>query len=223
MTSLAAPVAVTPQATVGTLYWASNSCAIATHMALAVANARFDTVRLDFAMGQQKTPDFLRINPKGRVPALVTPHGILTETPALLQYVAQLHPEAGLAPLDNPFELARMNALNSYICSTVHVHHAHRVRGERWSDDPAVVQNLKLKVPQSMGACFDYIEQTYFDGPWALGQQFSSSDLYVFTVARWLEGDGVDVTRFPKVAEQMRRVALIPAVQNVLALHASPL
>ncbi len=222
MTSLATPVAPSSPASIGTLYWASNSCAIATHMALAVAQARYDTVRIDFASGQQKTPDFLRINPKGRVPALVTPHGILTETPALLQYVAQFYPHAALAPLDNPFELARMNAFNSYLCSTVHVHHAHRVRGERWSDDPQVVQALKLKVAYNMDACFDYIEQTYFDGPWVLGQQFSASDLYVFTVARWLEGDGVDVSRFPKVADQMRRVAQMPAVQSVMALHASP-
>ncbi len=221
-TQPAAAVDAPISAPVGTLYWASNSCAIATHMALQLAGAAFDTVRLDFSRSQQKTADYLRINPKGRVPALVTPHGILTETPALLQYICQFYPAARLAPLDNLFELARMNAFNSYMCSTVHVHHAHRVRGERWSDDPAVVQALKLKVVHNMGESFAYIERDYLNGPWVLGEHFSVCDLYLFTVARWLEGDGVDVSRFPKVADHMRRVAQMPAVQSVLELHASP-
>jgi len=65
-------------------------------------------VRLDFGSQQQRSPQYLRVNPKGRVPALVTDRGTLTETPAILQFIAQSHPAARLAPLDDPFELARM-------------------------------------------------------------------------------------------------------------------
>jgi glutathione S-transferase len=215
---------MTPSA--GTLYWASNSCAMASHVALEYARghagAHYETARLDFSKAQQKSADYLRINPKGRVPALVTAGGILTETPAILLYISQLYPAAKLAPLASPFELARMNAFNSYMCSTVHVHHAHRVRGERWSDDPAVVDKLKLKVPQNMADCFAYIERDYLQGPWVLGDGFCTSDMYLFTIARWLEGDGVDVDTFPKVADHMARMLQLPAVQQVVAQHAAP-
>lgn len=151
------------------------------------------------------------------MPALVTEHGTLTETPALLQYVAQLYPAAGLAPLDDAFALARFNAFNSYLCSTVHVAHAHRVRGGRWADEPEALEAMRRKVPGNMAACFTLIKEGMLQGPWVLGEDFSASDAYLFTLAGWLEGDGVDIARFPKVADHFRRVSDRPAVQRVLA------
>ena len=107
-----------------TLYYARGTCALASHIALEHTGADYAAVRIDFASQQQRSADYLRINPKGRVPTLLTERGKLTETPAILQYVAQRYPAAKLAPLDDPFELARMNAFNSYLCATVHVAHA---------------------------------------------------------------------------------------------------
>src|ERR1044071_5364969 len=100
------------------LFYAVGSCALASHIALEEAGAEYETVRLDFANGDQRKPDYLKINPKGRVPALVTDSGILTETPAILAYVAQVFPKAGLAPLADPFAFARVQSFNSYLCST---------------------------------------------------------------------------------------------------------
>ena len=94
-------------------------------------------MRVNFAKQEQRTPEYLRINPKGRVPALVTERGILTETPAILPSSRRRIPQASLAPLDDPFAFAQVQAFNSYLCSTVHVAHAHRMRGYRWADDPA--------------------------------------------------------------------------------------
>src|SRR5262252_8715208 len=108
-----------------TLYYAPRTCALASHIALEQSGAPYEAVRVDFAANQQRSPEYLRINPKGRVPALATPHGVLTENPAILQFLAQRHPEAGLAPLDDPYALATMNAFASYLCATVHVAHAH--------------------------------------------------------------------------------------------------
>lgn len=200
-----------------TLYYAPGTCALATHLALEFAGARYEAVRLDFRQQQQRSPEYLRLNPKGRVPTLVTERGVLTETPALLQYVAQTFPQAGLAPLDDPFALAKVNEFNTYLCSTVHVAHAHGARGYRWTDDPTALESMKKKVPQTMGDCFELIETQLFAGPWVLGERFSTCDLYLFTVARWLEGDKVDVQRFPKVADFLRRMGEQPQVQKVLA------
>src|SRR5690242_16010448 len=119
------------------LFYAPRTCALASHIALEEAGAPYEAVRLDFDRNEQRQEAYLAINPKGRVPALATERGILTETPAILAFVAQSFPAARLAPLDDPFAFARLQAFNSYLCSTVHVAHAHRRRGARWADDPA--------------------------------------------------------------------------------------
>jgi glutathione S-transferase len=199
------------------LYYAAGTCALASHIALEEAGARFETIRLSFKTNDQRKPEYLAINPKGRVPALVTGQGILTETPALLVYIAQTFPKAGLAPLDNPFELARVQAFNSYLCSTVHIAHAHGMRGYRWADDPGALKEMKRKVPQSVGECFELIEREMFAGPWVMGKAYTICDPYLFTLAQFLEGDGVDPARFPKILDFRKRMAERPAVKRALA------
>ena len=199
-----------------TFYYAPNSCALASHIALEEAGSDFETRRLDFAGAEQTKPDYLKINPKGRVPALTT-----SRKPAILAYVAQTYPAARLAPLDDPFAFAELQAFMSYLCSTVHVAYAHRVRGARWADDPAAHEAMKRKVPETVGACFDLIERTMFRGPWAMGEAYTVADPYLYTLARWLEGAGVDPARFPRVLHHRNRMAVRPAVRR--ALHAEGL
>lgn len=202
-----------------TLYYARGTCALASHLALEYAGAPYEAVRLDFKKNEQRAPDYLRINPKGRVPALITDRGVLTETPALLLYIAQTFPQAKLAPLDDTFQLAHANEFNSYLCSTVHVAHAHRMRGYRWADDEAAQNAMKQKVAQNVGDCFELIEREMLKGPWVLGERFSMCDPYLFTLAQWLEGDGVDPARFPKVLALRERMQADPVVVKVLAAH----
>lgn len=202
-----------------TLYVGPHTCAMAAHILLEHAGAEYRAEMLNFGAQQQRSAEYLRINPKGRVPALATGRGILTETPAILLYIAQTHPQASLAPLDDPFELAQAQAFNSYLCATVHVAHAHRRRGARWADDEAAQEAMRRKVPQNMAECFDLIERDLLRGPWVMGERFSMCDPYLFTLGTWLEGDGVDIARFPRVAEHTARMAAMPAVQKVLALH----
>src|SRR3954451_24994578 len=95
------------------LYYAPHTCALASHIALEEAGAAYETVRLNFKTEDQKKPGYLAINPKGRVPALVTGQGIITETPAILLYIAQTHPAAKLAPSDDPYRQAKAQAFNS--------------------------------------------------------------------------------------------------------------
>ena len=204
-----------------TLYYAPNTCALASHIALEHVGAEYQAVRVDFSRSEQRSPDYMRINPKGRVPALVTSRGILTETPAILMFICQSFPDAGLAPLEDGFGLAQMNAFNSYLCSTVHVAHAHRMRGYRWVDDPIAIAAMQKKVPQSVGECFELIEREYLRGPWVLGEHYSVSDMYLFTLAQWLEADGVDPERFPKVAKHRLRMSRDPIVSKTVASELS--
>jgi glutathione S-transferase len=202
-------------------YYAPGTCALAAHLALEFSGAAYEAKRLDFKQQQQRTPEYLKINPKGRVPALVTERGVLTETPALLQYIAQAFPQAALAPVDDAFLLAKANEFNSFLCSTVHVNHAHKGRGYRWvePDDTAALEAMKKKVPQTMAESFTLIEEQMLKGPWVLGERFGTSDMYLYTLSRWLAGDGVDVQRFPRVADHMQRMEAKPQVQKIVALH----
>ena len=95
------------------LYYAPDTCALASHVALEEAGADYSTVRIRFGAKEQQSPEYLAVNPKGRVPALVTDRGVLTETPAMLAYVAQSFPQARLAPLTDPFAFAQVQAFNS--------------------------------------------------------------------------------------------------------------
>lgn len=199
------------------LYFSPGSCSLASHIALEHVGADYQAVRVDLARGEQQSPAYLQHNSKGRVPTLVTPEGVLTETPAILLFIAQRFPQANLAPLDSAFELARLNAFNSYLCSTVHVAHAHGRRGARWVDDAAAIAAMKAKVPENMASCFALIEREYLVGPWVFGERYTVSDMYLFTIARWLESDGVDASAFPKLGEHMRRMAEDPVVRKVLA------
>jgi len=200
-----------------TLYFTPHTCALATHIVLEEVGALYQARRISFERNEQQSPEYLAINPKARVPALVTDRGVLTETPAMLVYVAQTFPALALAPMDDAFRFARIQAFNSYLCSTLHVAHAHRMRGYRWADEPSSFADMQRKVPRSVGACFAMIEREMPDGPWVMGDAYTVCDPYLFTIAQWMEKDGVDPAEFPKVAAHRRRVAERPAVRRAIA------
>lgn len=203
-----------------TLYYSPNACSMASHITLEEIGAPYEARRVNFGAEQQKSADYLALNPKARVPALQTDRGILTETPAILAFLAQSYPEKKLAPLEDPFAFAELQAVTSYFCSTVHVAHAHKGRGPRWADDESSFADMKRKVPQTMTACFELIESKLLKGPWVMGEAFTIADPYLFTLTRWAGGDGVDLARFPRVSDHYARMQARPAVKAVLAREA---
>jgi glutathione S-transferase len=198
------------------LYYTPGTCALASHIALEEAGAAYSVERVDFKTNQQQSPDYLEINPKGRVPSLVTDKGVLTETPAILAYIAQSFPKARLAPLDDPFAFAQVQSFNNYLCATVHVAHAHKGRGSRWASDESSFADMKRKVPESVGACFSLIEKRMLKGPWVMGEQYTICDPYLYTLELWLEGDSIDVKTLPRVADHMKRMNERTAVKKVM-------
>jgi glutathione S-transferase len=198
------------------LFFAPETCSLASHLALECAGAAFELRRVDLAAGEQQSASYRAINPKGRVPALATPHGVLTETPAILAYIASCFPRAQLMPEDK-WAFAQAQAFNSFLCSTLHVAHAHRMRGARWSDDPDAIASMQRKVPESVGAAFLLVETSMLAGPWVMGDNRTACDFYLFTLARWMEMDGVDPASFPKVRALRERLSSDPMVRRVLA------
>ena len=174
------------------LHYAPNTIAIASVVALNETGHEYELVRVDFASGEQTKAAYHQVNPKGRVPALETEHGILTETIAILEYIGP-----ALVP-DDPWRAAKMREMMTYIASTAHVNHAHKMRGHRWADREDSWADMTAKVPETMAASAAYIEAN-IAGPFLLGDDLSLADPYLYAVMLWLEGDGVTVSDFPKI------------------------
>ena len=124
-----------------------------------------------------------------------------------------------MAPLDDPFAFADLQAFNSFLCSSLHIAHAHRMRGHRWVDEAntAAIKAMQDKVPDSVGACYDLIESGMLKGPWVMGGDYTIADPYLFTIAQWLEQDGVDPARIPRIVDHRARMAARANVKAALA------
>jgi glutathione S-transferase len=202
------------------LFHAWGSCSLASLIALEEAGADYELAVISTKAGDQRTPEYLAVNPKGRVPALVTDQGVLTETPAILSYIPETHPAARLLPVD-AWARARAHAFNSYLCATVHVAHAHKHRGYRWATEKSSFADMTAKVAENEIECFRLIEDEMFEGPWVMGGDYSVCDGYLFTLFGWLEDDGVDPRQFRRLREHWQRVGERPAVRKVLAQEAA--
>ncbi|WP_093973358.1 glutathione S-transferase family protein [Boseongicola aestuarii] len=197
------------------LYWAPGTIASASAIVLEEGNVHWEGIRLNFREGDQMKPAYHAVNPKGRVPALVTPGGVLTETGAILEYLAATA-VPGLVPVD-PLHAARMREVMYYLASTMHVNHAHKMRGSRWADDERSWADMKAKVPETMAASCAYIEDLV-EGPFLFGDHVTLADAWLYTISTWLEADGVDVSRFPKLEafrEAMSARTSVKAVRDL--------
>lgn len=198
------------------LHLARGTIAMCVHAALEEAGMAHALRWLDFGAGEQRGGGYLGVNAKGRVPALATDRGTLTEAWAILEWIAATG-DARLMPTD-PWEAARARETMAFLASTAHVAHAHKTRGGRWADDAAAQDAMRAKVTENMAACAAILEAG-LAGDWVAGD-FSVADLYLWNVARWLPGDGVPLEGFPTLAAHHARVADRPAVRKVAALHA---
>ena len=198
------------------LYLAKGAIAVAMAIALEEAGVSYDPVVLDFAQAVQRGAEYLALNPKGRVPALEVPGGVLTETGAILEYIAALAPAAGLVPGD-AVQAARMREVMNYLASTMHVNHAHGRRGARWADRHESHADMRAKVPQTMADCCAYLEGGVLWGPFVLGQDLSLADIYLYVVCTWLKGDGVAIADYPQLSVHY---AVMEARASVRAVRA---
>lgn len=199
------------------LFYAPNACSLAPHIALEEAGADYEAILVDTKAGEQREPAYLSVNPKGRVPALATERGILTEVPVLLGFIARSFPKADLAPADM-FAFFEMQSFNTYLASTIHITYAHLFRPERYADSDAAKAEMGAKVAGNLGAQFQLVEDRFADGrEWVHGSQYTVSDPYLYVFTRWLDREGAGgIARFPKLAAHRARMQARPAVQKAL-------
>ncbi|MCR8826923.1 glutathione S-transferase family protein [Pseudosulfitobacter koreensis] len=198
------------------LYYTPGTISIAVAIALEEAGLDYTAVKVDFAEAEQTKQPYLDKNPKGRVPALEVQGQFLTETGALLDYVAATAPQAGLVPA-TPLEAARMRSVMYYLASTMHVNHAHKMRGSRWADQQSSYDDMTAKVPQTMAASARYIEDHALQGPYVMGDSLSLADPYLFITCNWLKGDGVDPADYPRISAFLAAMEARASVKAVRA------
>ena len=195
------------------LYCAPKTISLAVVTALN-EGVHWEPIRVDFSQAEQTKSEYLSINPKARVPVLITPEGALTETGAILEYLGETAlPQ--LVPAD-PLQLARMRELMYYLGTSMHVNHAHKMRGYRWADQQSSYDDMQAKVPETMTASCEFLEPQIV-GPYFFGPEPTLADFYLFPIATWLEGDGVDVAAFPKIGAWKAAMEARPSVQKAIA------
>lgn len=197
------------------LFYSPAAVSRASLIVLEEIEAQYTLTRVDFASGEQHTAAYKQINPLGRVPALQTDSGLLTETTAILSYLALAYPDKNMAMSNDNWAFAQIQSFNSLLASSVHVNHAHGRRGERWATEQSSFDDMLAMLPKTMTASMQLVEERIV-GPWVMGDHYTISDPYLFTIAGWLEGDGVDITQFPKLAQHFENMSKRDAVINAL-------
>ena len=196
------------------LFYTPNTISVVVAIALEEAGIAYTLRLVDFATAEQTKEPYLTLNPKGRVPTLVTPQGPLTEAGAILDYIGAMAPDL---IHNDPFQAGRMREVMYYVASTFHIAHAHKMRGARWADLETSFADMRAKVPQTVGACCAHLESAYPLDPYVLGSDFTLADPYLYVVSTWGEGDGVEMANFPKLSAFMETMRARPSVQAVIA------
>jgi len=200
------------------LYHAPGACSTVVRIALEEAGAEFELVPVDFANAEQRGEAFRAINPNGRVPVLETGQGRLTESVAILDWIARRWPEAGLAPLDDAWAMAQMVSFNAFVASSIHPAYAHVSRPERYAEGEAAAAAMKARAPDALAGFYRIVEDRLSDGrPWLLGQSYSLSDPYLMWITGWIMfRELLDMEQFPLTAAHRLRTRERPVVRSIL-------
>jgi glutathione S-transferase len=194
------------------LYISPGACATASHIALEEAGADYQTQVIDLKTGQQKTSEYLAVNPAGVTPALETDHGVITQNAAILALVAQTHPDRNLAPTE-PYALATFNAFNGFLASSLHP-----AIGKVLFSRPPLEGEARDQAVELALSKYQLVEDHYLKGDYVLGDTFSLADGYLLIFERWARQAGLlDTARFPRLNAHLDRIQARPAVQRVLA------
>lgn len=206
-----------------TLYFASGSCSLPALVGLEEARAEFDAVRLVLAEGDQRSPEYLALHPRGRVPALAVDGQAIGENAAVLTLIAQAFPAARLLPAGDPIAVGRAYELIGWFSSSVHVSFAQVFRPERFARDEAAWPALKAGGRENVLTAFAELDERLDRGaPWLLGETFSLLDPYALVFHRWAPRLDISTSDFPAFDAHARRTLARPSVARAIARETTP-
>ncbi|MGO4704795.1 glutathione transferase GstA [Microvirga sp. 2MCAF38] len=193
------------------LYYTPGACSLAPHIVAREAGLPITLVKVDLSKNLTETGEnFRAINPKGYVPAIALKDGsLLTEAAAIIQYLADQQPGAGLAPANGTTERYRLIEWLTFISSEIH-------KGFSSLWNPATPDSMKAAAQDRLATRFAYLDETLAKRPFLMGEAFSIADAYLFTVVSWTNFHAIDISSFKNLSAFMARVAARPKVQEAL-------
>lgn len=202
-----------------TLYYAPGACSLATQIALNETGMDYQTVYIDL---QGDRSEYYKVNPSGKVPALLVDDTLLSENVAILQWLADSHTKLNLLPSE-PMARAQAMAFLAWCSSTAHLARRQGKHPKRFCDDPSTFEALAAKGKQMFWDCLVQIDQRLSDKKWILGDTYSMCDCYAIIFYDWGVGDGQPVGKLHYFSAYKQRMLARPAVSAALATHLSPL
>ena len=198
------------------LYYGPGTCALASHIALEEVGQPYDTVRLNLAEGDQRKPEYLALNPRGRVPTLIVNGHVLTENVGILTYLAGGYPQAKLWPKDTWHQAMAVSTM-AWISNTVHPAYGHLLRPARYVDGDVHQEAVKAKGKENFGKHLEEIDTLLKGRKWAIGNHYTVVDGYLLVFYRWGNRAGLPVKSLANYSALVDRVLARPAVQKVMA------
>jgi glutathione S-transferase len=193
------------------LYYAPGACSLSPHIVAHEAGIDLELVRVDTKTKTvEQEGDFWAINPKGYVPALELDNGeILTEGPAIVQYLADRKPDAGLAPANGTFARYRLQEMLSYITSEIHKTYSPLFNSK-------IPAEVRVERTEYLKKRYAFIDRHLGDRDYLVGDRFTAADAYLFVVTNWAKSTKVDLSEFANLRAFQQRIAARPAVQAAM-------
>ena len=191
------------------LYYSPGACSLAPHLAMREAGIPVELQKVDLKAKQYEGGDYKQVNPKGYVPAVETPDGVLTEAPVILQYIADQKPESGLAPKAGDPARYKMQEMLNFITSEMH-------KGMGNFFNPALNDGWRQAVTDRLGMRLDWVAKQLEGKQYIMGDTFTVADAYLFTILNWAGPSKFDLSKWPTIVEYHKRVGARPKVQETL-------
>ena len=198
------------------LYYAPGACSLASHIALEEIGQPYDTVKLNLAEGDQRKPEYLALNPRGRVPTRVVNGHILTENAGICTYLAGGYPQAKIWPEDTWHQAMAVSTM-VWLSNSVHPTYGHLIRPARYVDDAASQEAIKAKARVMFGDYLKEIDALLKGRKWSIGNHFTVVDGYLLVFYRWGNRNGYPVKSLANYTALVDRVMARPAVKKVMA------
>ena len=198
------------------LYYAPGASSLASHIALEEVGVPYETQKLDLAAGDQRKPEYLALNPRGRVPTVVVDGHVITENVGILSYFGGGYPKAKLWPKDT-WHQAQLVSTMAWLSNSVHTTYGHLVRPTRYADDASAQEAIKTKARQMYGDYLMEIDALLKGQKWCIGGHYTVADAYLLVFYRWGNRNGYPVKSLASYSGLADRVLARPAVKKAMA------
>ncbi len=198
------------------LYYAPGACSLASHIAIEETGVAYETVKISTSDGDQRKAEYLKINPRGRVPTAIIDGHIITENVGIMTYFAGGYPQANIWPKDTLHQALAVSTM-AWLSNSVHTAFAHMFRAARYADDTPAQESIKAKGRTMYWDHLKEIDGLLAGRKWSVGSSYSVVDGYLLVFYRWGNRNQMEVKSLPNYSSLMQRVLARPAVKKVMA------